>query len=291
MTDIFADMSKTINRFFNQYLPTEEPMTEHDYNEYPAIRRSDLLKIRKSPAYYVWAKNNPEDANETTPSKVFGAAAHKYVLETRDFWNEYAVAPNVDRRTKAGKEEWQQFTEQNADKTIISQDDLDVIREMVEAICDHKTAKELLTGTIETPIFWTDQETGVECKIRPDCVAMYDGRPIIVDYKTVTSCDPRSFAAECRKFGYKIQAGMYTEGFALTHFQEVSFAFVTQEKTAPYGVRVFWCDPDFISQGNRQFHELLRAYKQCCDENFWPGYADGYLTSDPWEDPDEGGLE
>lgn len=288
MTDIFAEMDKTINTFFNKYIPERnEPMNEKEYNEYPAIRRSDLLKIRRSPAYYWWAVNNTEDANDPTPSQIFGAAAHKYVLEPRSFGEEYAIAPNVDKRTKAGKEEWMLFQEQNADKTVITTDDLDTIRCMVDAICENETAKLLLTGTIETPIFWTDPETGVECKIKPDCVAMWDGRPIIVDYKTVSSCDERAFKSECRKYGYKIQAGMYTEGFALTHFNEVSFAFVAQEKTAPYGVRVFWCDPEFIEQGNRQFHELLRYYKQCSDQGFWPGYSDGYLTADPWEDPAE----
>lgn len=294
LEDIFEDIDITANTFFNKYLPERrnEPMTEHEYNEIDAIRRSDLLKLRKSALHYLWAKNNPEDANEPTPAKTFGAAAHKYVLETRDFFNEYAVAPNVDKRTKAGKEEWEQFRIENQGKTVISQDDLDTIRMMTEAICEHKCsdghyANEYLTGIIETPIFWTDLETGVKCKIRPDCVAMIDGRPIIVDYKTTTSCDEYAFKSECRKFGYKIQAGMYTEGWALTNFSDVGFAFVAQEKTAPYAVRVFNVTPDFIEQGNRQFHELLRYYKQCSDECFWPGYSDGLLDSDPWEDPQE----
>ena len=267
-------------------------MTENEYNQIDAIRRSDLLKIRKSPMHYWWAKNNPEDANDPTPAQIFGAAAHKYILEWSHFEDEYAVAPNVDRRTKAGREEWEDFSVRNQGKTVITSDDLDRLRFMQEAMCEHRCSdgrevKEYLRGTVETPIFWTDPETGVECKIRPDVVAMIDGRPVIVDYKTVSSCDERAFASECRKFGYKIQAGMYTEGFALTHFTEVGFAFVAQEKTPPYAVRVFNVSQDFIDQGNRQFHELLRCYKQCCDEGFWPGYTDGFLDADPWEDPSE----
>ena len=38
-------------------------------------------------------------------------AAHKYMLEKEDFYSEFSIAPNVDRRTKAGKEQWQQFLE------------------------------------------------------------------------------------------------------------------------------------------------------------------------------------
>ena len=276
--DIFEDMDKAVNTFFGKYLPEQkgEPMTEKEYNEIDAVRRSDLMKIRKSPLHYKWAKEHPEE-EESTPSQIFGAAAHKYLLELGSFYDEYALAPNVDKRTKAGKEEWERFKAENEGKTVITSDDLDKLWLMQEAVCDHKGAKELLSGTIETPILWTDPETGIECKIRPDVVAMKDGRPIIVDYKTVTSCDERTFWRECDKYGYQLQAGMYTEGYALTNYIEVGFAFVAQEKTAPYACRVFYCDPEFIEQGNEEYHQLLRYLKQCQDTNFWPGYSDGYL--------------
>ena len=276
--DIFEDMDKAANTFFGKYLPEQkgEHMTEKEYNEIEAVRRSDLMKIRKSPLHYKWAKEHPEE-EESTPSQIFGAAAHKYLLELGSFYDEYALAPNVDKRTKAGKEEWERFKAENEGKTVITSDDLDKLWLMQEAVCDHKAAKELLFGTIETPILWTDPETGIECKIRPDVVAMKDRRPIIVDYKTVTSCDERTFWRECDKYGYQLQAGMYTEGYALTNYIEVGFAFVAQEKTPPYACRVFYCDPEFIEQGNEEYHQLLRYLKQCQDTNFWPGYSDGYL--------------
>ena len=181
--DIFEDMDKAANTFFGKYLPEQkgEHMTEKEYNEIEAVRRSDLMKIRKSPLHYKWAKEHPEE-EESTPSQIFGAAAHKYLLELGSFYDEYALAPNVDKRTKAGKEEWERFKAENEGKTVITSDDLDKLWLMQEAVCDHKAAKELLFGTIETPILWTDPETGIECKIRPDVVAMKDGRPIIVNY-------------------------------------------------------------------------------------------------------------
>ena len=282
--DIFEDMDKTANTFFGKYVPEQkgEHMTEKEYNEIEAVRRSDLLKLRKSPLHYWWAKNNPEP--DDSPAKIFGSAAHKFILEGGvAFGREYAVAPQVDRRTKAGKEEWDEFRTKNEGKTIITQEDFDRIVAMRNAIKDHPEARLLLVGDTEQTYVWTDDETGEKCKIRVDCVASENSRPILVDYKTVRSCEDGVFERECRTYGYKIQAGMYTEGFTLNTFLEAAFIFVCQEKDAPHAVRVYHCDPGFIDQGREQFHTLLRCFNMCRTENNWPGYADGYLT-DEWEE-------
>ena len=292
--DIIEDMKKNLTDIFgrltnktktNIIIPerNKEPMTEKEYNEIEAVRRSDLLKLRKSPLHYWWAKNNPEP--DDSPAKIFGSACHKYVLEgAAAFGREYAVAPAVDRRTKQGKEEWEIFKLENEGKTVISPDDFERIRDMKRALREHPTAMTLLSGDHEQSYVWTDDETGEKCKIRVDCVSYEDSRPILVDYKTVRSCEDGVFERECRSFGYKIQAGMYTEGFTLNTFLETTFIFVCQEKDAPYAVRVYYCDPGFIDQGREQFHTLLRYFHQCRTENNWPGYTDGYLTADEWEE-------
>ena len=59
--------------------------------------------MTKSPAHFRWWKDNPP---EDTASLLFGRAVLKFVLEKDDFFNEFAVAPLVDRRTKEGKAEW-----------------------------------------------------------------------------------------------------------------------------------------------------------------------------------------
>ena len=66
----------------------------------------ELKKLMKSPAHYKHWKDNPQ---EDTQALLFGRAAHKYILETYDFYNEFAVAPNCDRRTKEGKETLNKF--------------------------------------------------------------------------------------------------------------------------------------------------------------------------------------
>lgn len=293
MNDIFDEMNTTIERFFgpltNWIRQGGKPMTEKEYNQLPAVRRSDLLLLRRSPKHLEYAKSI-DGMQPPTPAMVFGSACHKYVLEGADAFNtEYAVAPAVDRRTKQGKEEWEIFKLENEGKEVITPDDFEQIRDMKRALREHPTAMTLLSGEHEQSYVWTDDETGEDCKIRLDCLTNYQGRPLIVDYKTVSSCEDGVFERECRKYGYKIQAGMYTEGLAVaTNFMtDAGFAFVAQEKTPPYAVRVYTCDPGFIEQGNRQFHELLRCFHECRVTDNWPGYADGYLLANEWEEVSE----
>lgn len=244
------------------------------YDEIPAVRRSDLWELRKSPAHYLYAVTHER---ETTAALAFGTAAHKYILEPDDFWNCYAIAPKVDRRTKAGKEEYAAFLEQSAGKTIITQEDLETIKQMDEAIMQNESAIRLLkTGQHEVPIEWTDPDTGEECKCRPDCIT----GDYIVDYKTTTSCEGNAFEYSCRKYGYKLQAAMYTEGVFNATLESKKFAFVAQEKNPPYAVRVYFCDPGFVEEGMEMFRELIGLYHRCKETGEWPGYEDKELVGD-----------
>lgn len=244
------------------------------YDEIPAVRRSDLWELRKSPAHYLYAVTHER---ETTAALAFGTAAHKYILEPDDFWNCYAIAPKVDRRTKAGKEEYAAFLEQSAGKTVITQEDLETIKQMDEAIMRNESAIRLLkTGQHEIPIEWTDPDTGEKCKCRPDCIT----GDYIVDYKTTMSCEGNAFEHSCRKYGYKLQAAMYTEGVFNATLESKKFAFVAQEKNPPYAVRVYFCDPGFVEEGMEMFHELIGLYHRCKETGKWPGYEDKELVGD-----------
>ena len=250
------------------------------YDDLPAVRRSELWELRKSPAHYLYAVTHPE---EPTPALMFGTAAHKYILEPDDFWNCYALAPDVDRRTKDGKARYAEFLETLEDRTPISETDLQMIRDMDEAIKNHPTANALLKfelGKHEFPITWTDADTGELCKCRPDVLTRYEGRNIIVDYKTTTSCEDGAFERSCRYYGYKLQAAMYTEGVFHDTLESYDFAFVAQEKNPPYAVRVYFCDPGFVEEGMDLFRDLMRIYHECKTTGIWPGYTDKELIGD-----------
>ena len=253
-------------------------MTQH-YDDIPAVRRSDLWELRKSPAHYKYAVEHPKDQ---TPALAFGTATHKYILEPDDFWNMYMLAPEVDRRTKDGKAEWNRFQIElrEAEKTGVTVSDYETIQEMRTALLQNKTAAALIeTGKHEVPFQWTDV-TGEPCKIRPDCITEYNGKKYIVDYKTTTSCEPGAFERSCRHYGYKLQAGMYTAGLFCVTLERYGFAFVAQEKDPPYATRVYFCDEGFIDEGIQLFRDLMDLYHKCRASDNWPGYEEGELFGD-----------
>lgn len=244
-------------------------MTNKEYRENPAISRSELWQMNKSPQHFKYNLDNPI---EDTSSLLFGRASHKYILEQEEFDKEFVVAPVFNKRTKAGKEAYQRFLTESEGKEVISLTDMDKIKAMKEAIDCNPVAKALLTGIHEKSFFWIDSDTHESCKCRPDCLAEYEGQKYIVDYKTTESCEDGHFERSVRKYGYKFQAGMYREGVFQNTFEQYGFAFVAQEKKAPYAVRVYICTPEFINQGYDKFREFIGMYHACKENGNWYGY-------------------
>ena len=250
-------------------------MTEHEYRTHPAISRSELWKISESPEKFRYYKDNPQPS---TPALLFGQVAHKLLLEPDDFDSEFAVAPNVDKRTKAGKEVYAQFCADNADKTIVSQDDYLLASEMAAKVLSTPLCADLLNGQHEVPYFWTDSETNEQCKCRVDCLTETDGGLVIIDYKTAASAATDKFNTEIFRYGYHFQAAMYSEGVmqALGLSERPDFAFIAQEKKPPYSVNVIAITDDVMLAGLDVYRELLGIYHDCKETDWWYGYLGAF---------------
>ena len=245
-------------------------MTDKEYRDHVGISRSQLWPIlSKTPLHFKYNLDNPDDKD--SQALAFGRAAHKYILEKRIFNLDFAVAPECDRRIKEGKETYAAFVAESAGKEVITAQDYETIKAMSDAI-DDPFARTFLTGITEEPYFWTDKETGEPLKVRVDCIAEYEGKKYIVDYKTTDSCADGHFESSVRKFGYKFQAGMYREGVFQNTFDDYGFAFVAQEKKAPYACRVYVCNEDFLIEGYEQFRKALSIFHWCNVNGCWYGY-------------------
>lgn len=249
-------------------------MTEQDYNNADGVRRSDLWKIKKSPAHFKYAVENP---SEPTSAMLFGTAVHMAVLEPERFKNEYVVA-EFDARTKEGKTLKQKYMDEG--KTLLTKEQGKQIEGMAEAINKNQYAKRLLNGIHETSHFWEDSETGEICKCRTDCETDIGDMHYIVDLKTCANADTEEFTRDAVNFGYFMQAAMYTEGVRCTTEKDSVFVFVAVEKEPPYAVNVLQCGPDEIRLGmngdkrgkNPGYRQLLNLYHECKVKDEWPGY-------------------
>lgn len=250
-------------------------MTEHEYRTHPAISRSELWRLRESPEKFIYYREHP---TEPTTALIFGQMVHKLVLEGATFGVDFVVAPDCDRRTKLGKAEWEIFQASVGDRTVVSPDDFEKAAEMAEAIRNHPLAARLLGGRHETPHFWTDPDTGEECKCRTDAEVWIDGQLWIVDYKTTADASTDGFQKEAHKYGYGFQAAMYSEGVEADTGIRPVFAFVAQEKQPPYAVNIFVADEEFVSRGYDTFRELLGLYHECKETGNWFGYLGPDMT-------------
>ena len=251
-------------------------MTEQEYNAAEGIRRSDLWLMSESAEKFRWHMDNPEDEGAKSPALLFGSACHKMVLEPESWDEEYAVAPSVDGRTKAGKEAMEQFRAENAAKVAVSAGDFQTMAEMAKKLMATPLAARMIAGKHEKPFFWADPETGERCKCKADVVKRVDGRVLIVDYKTTSDARTEVFNQHIFRLGYHVQAAMYTEGaqIALGLEKRPTFFFVAQEKKAPYSVNVIEVGEDVMRYGDSVYHELMRKYHECREVDIWPGLVD-----------------
>ena len=193
-----------------EHLTAAAHMTEKEYRSHPAISRSELWVMNQSPEKFKWAR---EHTKEPTPSLLFGQVVHKLVLQPKSFQEDFAVMPSVDRRTKAGREQYEQFLADAGMRTVISEDMYNQAHEMAAVLYSNPTAVSLLQGIKEVPLFWRDPDTGVECKCRLDLLQSDEnGVPVIVDYKTASDASYRAFMRDVVNYGYYFQSAMYSEG-------------------------------------------------------------------------------
>ena len=121
-----------------------ENIPYEEYADIKAFRSHDLTSIIKCP--YTWKHQGPM---KETPALIEGRVQHTVFLELDKFDDEFVIDPdNINRRTKAGKEEYEDFLSGIGNRTAIKQSMYDVCmarRKVVEQYVPRKTDKVELT--------------------------------------------------------------------------------------------------------------------------------------------------
>ncbi len=252
-------------------------MTEQEYRAAAGINKSTLWEMRKSPAHYKYFLEHP---TEDTPALRFGRALHAAVLTPTAYKRDFRIAPDVDKRTKAGRETylaWKAALPAGAEE--ISAEEARTVADMVKAIRHHKTAMQLLRGTRrEVPLFWKDTDTGLPCKCRIDALSS----SIAVDLKTTADASSRAFQRDAFKYGYHVQAAHYLDGIAAVKKKKPEWYFIAVEKAPPHAVHIFTASEQFIEYGEYMRGELMEAVRRCTASDTWAGYTVDNLDAPEW---------
>jgi len=241
-----------------------------DYRAIDFLNWSALKGYSKTPAHYLEAVKNPMTQ---TPAMLVGSALHCMVLDgTEKFAESYAVAPVCDKRTKAGKELFNDFTAANGDKEILTPEQALIVYEMASSVLNHPTARKILTLCTQTElsVTWKNDETGLDCKGRIDAYNPTNG--LVVDLKTTDDASPGAFARTVAKFAYHGQAAFYLDGMLSAGAYATQFLFIVVEKTAPFAVAVYVADESMIDAGRLLVSEYLARHAGCLATDTWPGY-------------------
>jgi exodeoxyribonuclease VIII len=255
--------------------------TNEVYHANEAISHSKLELFRRRPISY-YRRFVAKTVARPEPTEAFrlGSAAHCAVLEPATFWDRYALRPEgIDRRTKAGKEEFAKFESENVGRTVIDQGEAGSVREMAVAVQNHPLASQLLAAGSPELSWRVAPAGGMALQCRTDWFnkagcELSSGRPYVADLKTVESLDAdafRNFERACFSFGYHRQAGFYlpliTEIIGSPVFD---FYFIAVEKCEPYGVAVYRLSDAATARGHDETITDLIRLQACIKDQQWP---------------------
>lgn len=267
---------------------TREPVTvgegiihalpEDDYHTHPALSSTGARLLLSCPAKFEWNREHPR---EPTQAMKEGKAGHKFVLGVgadivpvmADSWRTKAAKSTRDSAEAAGG-------------VALLAHDVRRLLDMRSALVAHPLFGRLFDmdrGDPEVSVFWTDKETGVECRARFDFLpAKVKGKRLIIpDYKTGTDASLRGFARSAADYGYPMQADWYRRAaIAVDLDPDPAFVFAAQETSAPYVVTVGQLQREDMLRAHDLNRRALHTFAACMESGYWPGYADQVVTFD-----------
>lgn len=224
------------------------------------LSSSALKAFAKSPNHYLQYVSGEI---EPTPAMTFGSAFHCFILEADEFEDRYAVAPQVDRRTKAGKEVWNAFVEGVTGREVLTQQDMGLILDMEAAIRQHEPAQKLLKGCVQFELMTDDKIAGVNFRGIADGLSS----TFVLDLKTCQDASPEAFERTAYQSFYHEQAAAYQMLFGVDRFY-----WIAVEKTAPYNVAVYMQSQEAYLKASHRLKNLIQAWDE------WDGKPCSYGT-------------
>ena len=225
------------------------------YDDRYYITNSMLGKLAESPA--TLQEYLAGGGLLSTKALSIGDALHKSILEPEKFvstivrWNQSELpVPDKTMRTAANKEWMAIFISNNKGKTVLKEDDYQMVLKMRDSIMTK--AEKYTLGQHESIAI--NEMCGVAVKSKGDI--LHEDGETLIDIKTTQDCSLEGFKESCAKYGYYRQAAMYCD-----MFDRKKFAFLVVEKKAPFKVAYYEVSKSSMDRGRKEYTELLEQYK------------------------------
>lgn len=255
-----------------------------EYLKWDAASFHRLKDLGRSPAHCAFNIDSPQ---VSTQAMIDGDLIHKLVLQPEIAKKAYRVAPNVDRRTKGGKADWNEFVSScPEDVTVVKEAQWFTNQKIARTVREHKNASLFLVDAdyVETSLVWNCRLTGTLCKARIDACKLE--LETLADLKSCQDASPYEFPRTIANFKYAHQMAFYLH--AMSHFPEFKTVkhavLVAVEKEAPYGVAVYRLLDEDLKKAWEEVEPLLKLYNYCQQTARWPSYSSDVLDAvlPPW---------
>ena len=230
------------------------------YHAHKAMSKTRMDMFAKDPNLLAWMDACPQD-KEKLGTFDFGKAVHAICLEPHLLKTDFVVMPELNLRTNAGKEEKAEFIAANEGKSILTSDEHKKLNLMYESIMAHPAARKIIDadGIAEGSFFFTDSDSGVDCRVRPDKVI----GNYAADVKTTPELGKFKFSVD--DFRYFVQAPFYLDGLAKCGIEADHMKFLVIQKTIEIGrypVMVVTLPIEVVEYGRAIYKRDLNNYAE-----------------------------
>lgn len=240
-------------------------MNDTDYRAIDALNYSGAKHILLSPAHF---NAHLAEERKDTPALKMGRLIHLAALQPDVFHKSVHIEPNVDRRTKDGKSQYEAF------KAGIAEGDEIVDAETHSQITSISISAQAAIASlglkeIKTEVALVGEFNGAKIKGRIDLIGTdKDANLCVVDLKSCICAEPKSFGRDVASFMYHMQDAWYS-----TLARARKFYIVALEKNPPFAYRIYTLDEATRGEGVRLMTEATAIYAQCKAFNTWPSYT------------------
>lgn len=204
-------------------------------------------------------------------------------IEQQEYWialaNEGRAEKYTNPRNSARyKAEVSKFESENIGKYIIpdkGKQSFEAIEHMLTSCYSDPTIKKLIEGMeYQLSLFWTDEQTGLNLKTRPDICQRK--KNVVVNLKTANDGSPKKFTRDLVDYDYPLQACVEISGCLATGLmsQVDNYFWLVVEKEAPYNATIYEFDKADIALCMDAYDYLLHKIAKAKEENVYPGYTD-----------------
>lgn len=220
-------------------------VSRETYDAIPALSCTVLKKwltVGEIPSEFAYFLRTRWE-EKPTEALLIGRALDCAMLDG-NFESQFAVGPDVDRRTTAGKAHWTAFKAANKEKTILTADQGATVSAMAEAL--HKAPA--LNGVFENckKTVLVGELWGFPCKAEIDLFSSNSTH--LMDLKTARDVSKRWFGKAFIDLGYHFQATFYLLLARACGLDKRIFDFLAVKNEAPWTCKVHSFDMDNLDR-------------------------------------------